>query len=209
VTKKSKRISSARVSFGLTIAAGIVALLTTATGAHSYCVSDGDCDDGIFCNGVESCDLGTHSCVAVSACPPSFPPTICNEITDTCDPYCTSDYDCNDGVFCNGIESCNLGTNLCAAVSACPATIPATVCDEINDTCVVFCTSDLDCNDGLFCNGVESCDLNTNSCVALSPCPPSIPPTVCNELTDTCDSTLIFEDGFESSDTSWWSNTVP
>lgn len=72
-----------------------------------------------------------------------------------------------------------------------------------------FCTSDADCDDGLFCNGVETCDLPTNSCVALSPCPPSIPPTVCNEVTDTCDSVLIFEDGFESNDMSFWSNATP
>jgi hypothetical protein len=31
---------------------------------------------------------------------------------------------------------------------------------------------------------------------------------VCNEVTDTCDE-LIFKDGFESGNTTMWSNAVP
>jgi hypothetical protein len=211
-------MSSFSVSFSLSgralagpVSAPVALLLAVAISSPAFgiCTSDADCDDGVFCNGVESCNLDTHQCVAVSACPPSIPATICNEDTDTCDPYCTSDFDCDDGLFCNGIESCNLDTHQCVAVSACPPSIPPTVCDEVNDSCEIFCTSDLDCNDGLFCNGVETCDLPTNSCVAVSACPPSIPPTICNEDTDTCDSVAIFDDDFESSDTSHWSSSTP
>jgi hypothetical protein len=195
----------------LTIAVVFVVLITNGVfSAGAYCTSDADCDDGLFCNGVESCNLSTNTCVAVSACPPSIPPTVCNEITDTCDPVeCTYDYHCDDGLFCNGVESCDPGTYTCVAVSACPPSIPPTVCNEITDTCdPVDCTAHFHCDDGLFCNGVESCNLATNTCVAVSACPPSFPPTVCNELTDTCDE-LIFQDGFESGNTSMWSNSLP
>lgn len=191
-----------------------VVLLTTATAVHAggpFCVSHADCDDGVFCNGVESCNLGTNTCVALSSCPPSFPPTVCNEATDSCDPVeCISDFDCDDDVFCNGVESCDLGTNTCVALSSCPPSIPPTVCNEATDSCdPVDCISDFDCDDGVFCNGVESCNLDTNTCVAVSSCPPSIPPTVCNETTDSCVPELIFQDGFELGNTSRWSSRVP
>jgi hypothetical protein len=157
--KNRTRSSSPSFHLVLTITAGIVVLLTTVHSGGVECTSDADCDDGLFCNGVESCNLSTYTCVAVSACPPSIPPTVCNEITDSCDP--------------------------------------------------VECTADFHCDDGLFCNGVESCNLSTYTCVAVSACPPSIPPTVCNEITDSCDEVLIFEDGFELGNTSRWSSTVP
>ena len=51
------------------------------------CTIDDDCDDGLFCNGVEFCRDGF--CVAVSACPPGIMGcvmvgAICDEETDTC-----------------------------------------------------------------------------------------------------------------------------
>jgi len=48
------------------------------------------------------------------------------------------------------------------------------------------CTTDADCDDGLFCTGAESCDNGT--CVAVSACPPGggcLDP-VCDEATDQC-----------------------
>jgi hypothetical protein len=184
--------SFTRSSLGGKIVLWIVLSVTAMLGAGGCdraCTSDADCDDGVFCNGIESCDTDTGSCVAISSCPPSIPPTVCNEETDSCDPGpCTSDADCDDGLFCNGVESCDTDTGSCVAISSCPPSIPPTVCNEETDSCdPAPCTSDADCDDGLFCNGVESCDTDTGSCVAISSCPPSIPPTVCNEETDTCD----------------------
>ena len=57
-----------------------------AGGCGPECTSDADCDDGVFCNGIESCDTDSGSCVAISSCPPTIPPTVCNEETDSCDP---------------------------------------------------------------------------------------------------------------------------
>ena len=47
------------------------------------------------------------------------------------------------------------------------------------------CTTDLDCNDDQFCNGIETCDAPNCTCLpGTDPCPID---TECNEATDTCD----------------------
>lgn len=52
----------------------------------------------------------------------------------------------------------------------------------------VPCLQDLECNDGLFCNGAETCDLGTNQCVAATdPCIGGpVCGNVCNETDDDC-----------------------
>jgi hypothetical protein len=50
---------------------------------------------------------------------------------------------------------------------------------------VCYCAIDAHCDDGLFCNGVETCDASNCTCDAgTNPCPTD---TTCNEDTDTCD----------------------
>jgi alpha-tubulin suppressor-like RCC1 family protein len=60
-------------------------------------------------------------------------------------------------------------------------------------TCIVDCTSDLDCDDGNACNGTEACDLTTGTCLAGTPlsCDDG---NVCNG-TETCDPILGCEPG--------------
>ena len=53
------------------------------------CVVDRDCDDGVFCNGAESCDPSTASCVP-------GPPPDCDDGDE-----CTRDSDCPAGEACN------------------------------------------------------------------------------------------------------------
>ena len=107
---------------------------------------------------------------------------------------------CNDGLFCNGAETCSAGT--CAGVAPC-----AQQCDEGTNTCVEClnvthcndnnsCTDDtcngsgvcehasrdgLSCTDGLFCNGVDTCS-GTTCTHAGDPCAG----INCNEGPDTC-----------------------
>ncbi len=74
-------------------------------------------------------------------------------------PECTADADCDDGLFCNGAETC--------VAEACVAgTDPCDggECDEENDQCVAAgCTSDADCADGEFCDLVSGeCATNEN-----------------------------------------------
>ncbi|MEM9552826.1 MAG: reprolysin-like metallopeptidase [Acidobacteriota bacterium] len=63
------------------------------------------------------------------------------------------------------------------------------------------CTSDAQCSDGLFCNGVETC--NAGSCQAGTP--PCSGGQTCNETTDTCDdpSGCLHEATFESGASGW------
>ncbi len=205
------------------------------------CVFDADCDDAMFCTGDESCDVdvclvGDNPCVAGQ---------VCNEVTDACEPdgadcntngigdatdildgfsddlnandvpdecdECVADGDCDDGLFCTGVETCNIDTCV-AGVDPCSA---GETCDEIADTCFVAidcnsngihdelditdgtsadenvngipdecdeCVVDGDCSNGLFCDGAEFCivDLCTNGAV------PCVAGQICDEGSDIC-----------------------
>ncbi len=85
----------------------------------------GDCDDGIYCNGVESCADG--KCEPGTALPNG---TACTD----------------DDLFCTGPEQCQAGA--CVSMGN-PCPVPAD-CDEQEDTCG-------DCGNGVVDNG-EQCD---------------------------------------------------
>ncbi|MBI4169984.1 MAG: hypothetical protein HY510_08615, partial [Acidobacteria bacterium] len=69
--------------------------------------------------------------------------------------------------------------------------------------CQAGCTTNVECSDGLFCNGAETCDLGSGTCVAGTPpnCNDSNPCTLdaCDEATDLCthvrSKTLLGTDG--------------
>jgi len=205
--------------------------LALAVVCFDGCVHDPlECpDDGVYCNGDEACFEG--SC-ASSGDPCSDGPSCadqCNETEQNCfapsgapctndDNECTdnvcdgagdcmdvpNDDACDDGMFCNGDDSCMDGT--CSVHTGDPCADDE-LCLEDDDFC--GCTTDLQCDDGdactddacdaghclhdatecddaVFCNGVESCDSATG-CVAGSPpdCSDS------NECTiDDCDGEL-------------------
>ncbi|HKY34310.1 MAG TPA: hypothetical protein VJN18_00090 [Polyangiaceae bacterium] len=139
------------------------------------------CDDGLFCNGAESCSA--FACVATGACT-----QICDEDQDTCvecdDPgdcndnnVCTDDAcdtgvcentpntaACNDGLFCTQTDACSAG--ICVG-SGDPCA--GQNCSEGVDACV-DCNSPADCNDANpctddLCNGGECSHLaNTADC---------------------------------------------
>jgi hypothetical protein len=114
---------------------------------------------------------------------------------------CSTDGDCTDALYCNGVEpcvggACQAGANpcpddglFCTGTEGCDETADACTqsgdpckigCDETNNVCL--CSVDEDCDDGLFCNGVETC--NGTSCLAgTNPCPPS---SICDEGNDVC-----------------------
>jgi len=156
------------------------------------------CNDGLYCNGVETCD-------ALSDCQAGTPPNCndgvgctvdtCNETTDSCDNVATNSL-CNDGQWCNGMEYCD-PVNDCQSGAApnCTDGVGCTVdsCDEINDLCVNLPNNAL-CDDTLYCNGVETCDA-VNDCQAGTPpnCSDGVGCTddACNEATDTCDHTPV------------------
>ncbi len=110
------------------------------------CDNDGDCDDGVYCNGQETCDA-LHQCQPGTAidCDDEVACTIdsCNESTDSCDHLPDNAY-CDNGVFCDGQETCDLALDCQAGASPCSGD---TWCDEDDDTCVAYGDGDFD-NDG-------------------------------------------------------------
>ncbi|MGE3636021.1 MAG: putative metal-binding motif-containing protein, partial [Sandaracinaceae bacterium] len=95
---------------------------------------------------------------------------------------CTADLQCDDGLMCNGAEVCVGGRCAPGAPLDCDDGIDCTqdLCDEASRGCVAFpdntrcmageiciagsgceqriCRVDADCNDGVFCNGLEQCE---------------------------------------------------
>jgi hypothetical protein len=124
--------------------------------------NDTKCSDALYCNGAESCDP-LNGCTAGT-------PMDCDDgvacTADTCSDAsaaCVHVPDnalCSDGLFCNGMETCS-------AVSGCQPGAPpvcndgltctADACDPIQNACV-FTPVDAFCNDGLVCDGIETCD---------------------------------------------------
>jgi hypothetical protein len=168
------------------------------------CTIDMDCNDHIFCNGVERCDLAF-------GCRRGDAPT-CDDghacTTDTCDlatDACTSTADdthCDDALVCNGAEVCSPtdpaadGEGCAPGVAlVCDDGIGCTMdgCDEAAHGCVAP-PNPAFCDDGVFCTGVETCDAATGDpttgCVpgVVPACRDSIDCTVgrCDTSTDAC-----------------------
>jgi hypothetical protein len=154
----------------------------TVNGKTTSCNSDADCDDHLFCNGLETCT--NNKCQSGSApnCDDAIACTAdaCVESSKACT-HTADDAACNDGLFCDGVETCNTATGCVAGAPPCTNS-----CDETNDQCVQ-CLTDANCSDGLFCNGVETCVGNA--------CQPGTPPCndgvactadTCDEISDTC-----------------------
>ena len=133
---------------------GDVCTASDACDASGICVPGAPlvCDDGQFCNGAESCDPGI-GCLAGS------PPVVDDGVActdDDCDEpgdlvtHTANDALCEDGAFCNGVESCDpaLGCQPGAAVD-CADAVACTLdsCDEALDGCD-HQPDDPSCDDG-------------------------------------------------------------
>lgn len=120
------------------------------------CQSDAQCDDGLYCTGVETCVNQTCVAGAPVVCNDGVSCTTdaCNEATDACAAP-PNDALCSDSSVCNGAETCG--------PSGCLAGTP------------------LNCNDGNACT--------TDSCNAATGC--ATTPVTCNDnnvcTTDSCD----------------------
>ncbi len=101
---------------------------------------------------------------------------------------CTSDAQCDDGAFCNGAETCNLGTGQCEAGTPpnCNDGVSCTddSCNESTDSCDNVANNSLCPDDGAFCNGTEFCDPSLDCQSTGDPCSAG---ETCNETTDTCE----------------------
>ncbi|KAL7574527.1 hypothetical protein ACA910_015883 [Epithemia clementina (nom. ined.)] len=101
--------------------------ITSNVPPASGCTINSDCDNGLFCDGVETCSNG--SCQSGSS--PCTGKETCDETSDIC-LQCVLNSDCNNGLFCDGVETCSNG--ICRSGSN-PCSNGQT-CNETNDTCV-------------------------------------------------------------------------
>ncbi|MCP3982050.1 MAG: hypothetical protein GY716_22320 [bacterium] len=159
------------------------------------CTTHPQCDDGVFCNGAEICAGGVCK-AGTPACADEF----CGEDVDAC-LECLVDNHCDDGDPCNGVETCqanvcvagelpcDAGAEFCNPGATCIAgdciggvdPCPGRQCDEVEDVCV-DCFVDADCDDTLFCNGVETCVDEVCVPAAEGPCGE----VACSEDFDAC-----------------------
>ena len=123
------------------------------------------CDDGIHCNGEDTCDNGT----CVHSGNPCESHQVCiEEMYGACGLPCLTDEDCEF------LDVLSCVTHICADG------INGMYCDE-----TAFIGP---CDDGLYCNGDDTCDDGICSVHAGNPCPAG---TLCNEATDTCDEEIV------------------
>jgi hypothetical protein len=150
------------------------------------------CDDGDACNVGETCQTGV--CAGGTAPDCSALGDQCN--VASCDPagidgncsLVTSLFDgtpCDDGMFCTVNDSCTggacggSGRDCSSAGNQCNAG----VCNELLDTCEARPVEDgTSCNDGMFCNGVETC-IAGECVIGTQPCAED---EWCNEHTEMC-----------------------
>jgi cysteine-rich repeat protein len=139
----------------------------SCAGQPSVCspLPDGSaCDDGLFCNGTDTCSAGLCS------------------IHTGIDP-------CAGGAECNNV--CNEAAKGCAAVAGTPCTDDGNACTSDQCDGTGSCTHPNDdfapCDDGVFCNGPDECF--DGSCVfhdgdpcAFNTCAPT-----CDEMAGACD----------------------
>ncbi|HUU83801.1 MAG TPA: S8 family serine peptidase [Phycisphaerae bacterium] len=157
-----------------------------ATDSCDNVANDANCDDELYCNGVETCD-DLLDCQAGTApdCADSVACTTdtCNEATDSCD-HIPNHAACDDGAFCNGAETCNVTLGCQAGTPVdCDDGVACTddSCNEGTDSCDNI-AADANCDDGLFCNGEETCHATLGCQAGTDPCDGQ----PCNEDDDTC-----------------------
>jgi hypothetical protein len=164
-----------------------------ASGVCDNTPDDASCDNGVFCDGVEYCDVRFD-------CQSDAPPDCDDGVEctiDFCDfqsDQCASepdDFFCDDGLFCNGWEVCDPSLGCVAGPPAdCDDGVRCTrdACDENTWRCT-HAPDESACDDGLFCNGIEHCDAN-GDCTPGMPldCDDGVACTVdsCDEATRAC-----------------------
>ncbi len=116
------------------------------------------CTNGDFCDGQEICDdLGVcRDAVPADGCAGQAP-KVCDPLggdqnKGACVDACAIDADCNDGLFCTGVEICVGG--LCRSQGFPCGTFSTQGCDEGGQTCSLFgrCCNDNGSGDFLTCS---------------------------------------------------------
>jgi len=182
---------------------------------ETECAVDEDCDDAVFCNGYERCNEDGE---CVDGDDPCADDEECNEDTQDCG---SDDQDTCASVTGGNLTSssnCNgeCPQEQCHVVSGprAPTMLPGENCYECVDAeeggdDETECKVDSDCDDAVFCNGLEACNEDGECVDGDNPCPDN---EECNEETTSCEgdpkctapykpgncpSTCTKEDGWE------------
>ncbi|RME37020.1 MAG: hypothetical protein D6788_10395 [Planctomycetota bacterium] len=178
-----------------------------------FCTTGDTCSNGVCTGGPSPCaDPTLPLCNELTnSCVECFVNADCDDGNPCTDDFCTigicqsfpNTSPCDDGLFCTANDVC---TNGVCVGSGDPC--PGLLCDETNDQCVecftvsdcpddgIACTvdacvngvcrhdpSDALCDDGLFCNGPETCNALLGCVAGSNPCDD---PNLCVEANDSC-----------------------
>lgn len=162
-------------------------------GACVQTPSDQVCDDGLYCNGTETCDAALDCLAGASPdCSPLDGACVdgtCDETTDACIASpARQGLGCDDGAFCTAGDTCTAG--LCVGTPRdCADAVGCSIdaCDEEADVCR-HVADDTACDDGAFCNGAETCDPEAGCVAGTAPCFDLDCGLLCNEDEDRCDA---------------------
>lgn len=180
--------------------------------AANACVHEADdsaCDNGVFCDGAETCDV-QEGCLAGSTptCDDQIACTVdtCSPNTDGCLHVPVHEL-CKDGVFCNGTEVCDPVEGCIDGPDPdCSDGIDCTldVCHEEDRECKNL-PIDVQCNNGVFCDGDEVCDPSLG-CLAgpTRDCDDGNACTIdfCDNDADDCSHELTYDPALECCDPS-------
>ncbi len=165
----------------------------------NHCQMSSQCDDGQYCNGEEHCDDG----LCVDGEPPDCDDgvdctvDVCEELIQNC-LHIADDALCFDGSYCNGEESCDEFYGCLPGPPPCidhiMCTIDQCVEPEEGETigeCYWLPSNEL-CSDGVFCNGIEICDIGYGCIDGADPCMDAFECTTitCDEEPRHCDVVL-------------------
>ncbi len=168
----------------------------TANNVCVECTDNTHCDDGIACTD-DTCSLNLCQYVPNN--------TLCSDGNLCTDDLCTSgvgcsnpnnSLPCDDGLYCNGTDTCSGGTCSVHSGNPCPGTDGdgncAESCNETADNCTAADPNGSACDDGLFCNGTDTCNGSSCSFHAGDPC------TFCDVIGCICDEAIDYCSGCDS-----------
>ncbi|MCD6500625.1 peptidase S8 [bacterium] len=152
--------------------------LVDATAALNYkiepeCTVDSDCDDGLYCNGSETCQAGfcqPGTPIDCSALTDQCNEGVCDETLDKCIVQSKPDgTPCNDGLYCNVGETCQAGVCTGGSARNCDDGERCTEdsCDEISDVCINTWPA---CGISDGCCGPECDSTNDSDCQVAVKC---------------------------------------
>lgn len=176
-----------------------------------FCTTNDVCSGGTCVGGPDPCvptalcDENSSSCVDCLTSADCDDGNVCT--TDTClFGFCANDNNtlpCDDGDFCSANDVCSAGFCVgsgdpcpgqlcdeggdrcaeCFTVADCSADGVACTADQCTDGLCAYVPADAVCDDGVFCNGAETCDVVLGCLAWSNPCDD---PALCDEAGGFC-----------------------